>query len=106
MSKLIEWHNQSKEKMHPIKLAALFHGRFEQIHPFEDGNGRVGRFLVNVILLKRKYPPIIIRKSQRVSYLKALQDFDNKYSANLERFILEKFKETYRKFFEVYIKYL
>ncbi|MBU3912762.1 MAG: Fic family protein [Nanoarchaeota archaeon] len=106
MSKLIEWYNQNREKTHPIKLAALFHGRFEQIHPFEDGNGRVGRLLVNVILLKSKYPPVIIRKSQRLSYLKTLQDFDKKYSKNLERFILEKFKETYRKFFEVYIKYL
>ena len=106
MSKLIEWYNQNKTAIHPVNLAAVFHGRFEHIHPFEDGNGRVGRFLINVILVKSKYPPLIIRKSQRISYLKALENFDNNHADTLKRFILEKFKETYKKFFEVYIKYL
>ena len=106
MEKLIKWYGENKEKFHPLKLASLFHGKFEQIHPFEDGNGRVGRFLINIILVNNKYPPLIIRKSQRISYLTALEKFDNKYSGTLERFILEKFKETYRKFFEIYFKYL
>jgi Fic family protein len=106
ISKLINWYHENKENFHPLKLASLFHGKFEQIHPFEDGNGRVGRFLINVILINHKYPPLIIRKSQRVSYLTALEKFDNRYSPALERFILEKFKETYKKFFEIYVKYL
>lgn len=106
MEKLIKWYKENKGKFHPLKLAALFHGKFEQIHPFEDGNGRVGRFLINIILVNNKYPPLIIRRSQRISYLTALEKFDNKYSKTLERFILEKFKETYKKFFEIYIKYL
>ncbi|MBS3091935.1 Fic family protein [Candidatus Pacearchaeota archaeon] len=106
MDNLIKWYHDNKSKIHPIKLAALFHGKFEQIHPFEDGNGRVGRFLINVILIKNKYPPLIIRKSQRISYLGALTKFDAKYTDNLERFILERFKETYSKFFEIYVKYL
>lgn len=106
MNNLIKWYETNKNKIHPIKLAALFHGRFEQIHPFEDGNGRVGRFLINVILIKRKYPPLIIRKSQRIKYLKALDNFDHKHSDTLERFILERFKETYEKFFEIYVKYI
>ena len=106
MDNLINWYNQNKYDIHPIKLAALFHGKFEQIHPFEDGNGRVGRFLINIMLIDNKYPPLIIRKSQRLSYLKALENFDNKHTDNLERFILEKFKDTYKKFFEVYVKYI
>jgi len=106
MDKLIKWYKDNKEKMHPVKLAALFHGRFEQIHPFQDGNGRVGRFLINVILTKHRYPPLIIRKSQRIAYLKALGDFDIKHTNNLERLILERFKDTYRKFFEMYVKYV
>lgn len=106
MKKLIKWYDENKERFHPLKLAALFHGKFEEIHPFEDGNGRVGRFLINVILMENKYPPLIIRKSQRISYLTALEKFDKKHSETLERFILEKFKETYKKFFEVYVKYL
>ncbi|MEK6915172.1 MAG: Fic family protein [Nanoarchaeota archaeon] len=106
MDNLIRWYNDNIEKIHPIKLASIFHGKFEQIHPFEDGNGRVGRFLINIILIKNKYPPLIIRKSQRVHYLKSLDDFDNNHKDSLERFILERFKETYSKFFEIYVKYV
>jgi len=106
MTKLIEYYNKNKDKIHPIKLAAIFHGKFEQIHPFEDGNGRVGRILINLILIKNKYSPLIIRKSQRIAYLSSLEAFDNKHSQKLERFILDKFKNTYKNFFEVYIKYM
>lgn len=106
MDNLIKWYNTEKLNIHPLKIASLFHGKFEEIHPFEDGNGRVGRFLINVILIENKYPPIIIRKSQRLAYLNALEKFDNNYQDTLIRFILEKFKETYKKFFEIYIKYL
>ena len=106
MANLIKWYNNNKEKIHPIKIASLFHGKFEQIHPFEDGNGRVGRFLINVILINNKYPPLVIRKSQRTAYLTALEKFDKKHTDTLERFILKRFKETYKKFFEIYIQYI
>ena len=106
MANLVEWYHKNKSKIHPLKLASLFHGKFEQIHPFQDGNGRVGRFLINAMLINENYPPLIIRKSQRISYLTALEKFDNNYSKTLERFFLEKFKETYRKFFEIYIRYI
>jgi len=106
MSKLIKFYKNNIKKINPIKLSALFHGKFEQIHPFEDGNGRVGRFLSILILIKERYPPLIIRNSQRIAYLKALTDFDKKYTVNLERFFLRKFKDTYKKFFGVYIKYI
>ncbi len=106
MNKLLRHYERNSGKIHPLELAAQFHGVFERIHPFEDGNGRVGRFLINVILVNKGYPPLIIRKTQRIAYFKCLEDFDNGYKENLERFILEKFKDTYRKFFEVYVKYL
>ena len=106
MNDLIHWYEKSIESMHPLNVSAIFHGRFERIHPFEDGNGRVGRVLSNVILMKNRYPPMIIRKSQRLSYLKVLEDYDNGYEWSLKRFFLRRFKDTYRKFFEVYIGYL
>ena len=106
MKKLIIWYNKGLENTHPLKVSALFHGKFEKIHPFSDGNGRVGRFLSNVILREHKYPPIIIRKTQRDSYIKCLQDFHRGYTQNLERFFLEKYKKTYAKFFAVYLKYI
>jgi len=106
MKELVKWYDKNIEKMHPLQVSALFHGTFEKIHPFEDGNGRVGRFLSNIILLDNNYPPLIIRKSQRTSYIKCLQDFHRGYTENLERFFLEKYKKTYRNFFSVYLKYV
>jgi len=106
MYDLIKWYNKSLENMHPLKVSALFHGRFERIHPFSDGNGRVGRFLSNIILMEHKYPPTIIRKTQRGSYIKCLQDFHRGHTSNLERFFLDKYKKTYRKFFAAYLKYI
>ncbi|MBI4895305.1 MAG: Fic family protein [Candidatus Aenigmarchaeota archaeon] len=106
MKELISWYNNEIKTNHPLQVASIFHGKFEKIHPFADGNGRVGRFIINSILVNNGYPPLIIRKTLRESYISALQAFDNKHKDNLERFMLEKFKDTYRKFFEVYIKYI
>lgn len=105
MKKLLDWFKK-ENKMHPLQKAAHFHARFEKIHPFDDGNGRVGRFLINVILVNKGYAPLIIRKSHRLSYLKCLNDYDNGYTLNLERFMLEKYKKTFEKFFKVYVKYI
>ncbi|ODS42299.1 MAG: hypothetical protein MSIBF_02915 [Candidatus Altiarchaeales archaeon IMC4] len=106
MTKLIDWHNAALKDMHPLQVSAVFHGRFEHIHPFQDGNGRVGRFLSNVILVNNGYPPLIIRKTKRMSYLAALDAFDRGHKEKPERFFLDNFKDTYRKFFEIYLKYL
>ena len=106
MDRLISWYNSNMGRLHPIVLASIFHGRFEKIHPFEDGNGRVGRFLVNVILTSAGYPPLIIRRTTRTAYMSCPSAFDNSHYDNLKRFFLEKFKDTYRKFFEVYVKYV
>lgn len=59
----------------PLRVAAL-HCRFEQIHPFIDGNGRTGRLLLNLILVRLGYPPAIIYKSQRTKYMTALRKAD------------------------------
>lgn len=55
----------------PEKVAAI-HARFERIHPFLDGNGRAGRLLLNLILVRLGYPPAIVYKRQRNDYLRAL----------------------------------
>ena len=106
MTKLINWYNENIEKIHPLIVAAIFHSRFEKIHPFEDGNGRVGRFLVNTILVNNGYPPIIIRKTSRTAYFTCLESADNGQYDKMERFLIEKFKNTYKNFFEIYIKYI
>ena len=106
MGKLVDWYNEVKLKRHPLKIAADFHGRFEKIHPFEDGNGRVGRILINAILLDNGYPPLIIRKTMRTSYFSSLEAYDNGYKGKLELFLIDKFKKTFRNFFKVYIDYI
>lgn len=106
MESLLEWYVQNRDKLHPLKLAASFHGRFEKIHPFEDGNGRIGRILINAIFLEQGYPPLIIRKTTRMAYFSALEAFDNGYELKLERFLLSKLEDTFEKFFHIYIQYL
>ena len=59
----------------PLALARL-HCRFEQIHPFLDGNGRAGRLVLNLMLVRLGYPPVIIYKRQRLQYLQALRRTD------------------------------
>ncbi len=59
----------------PAAIADL-HCRFEQIHPFLDGNGRTGRLVLNLLLIRLGYPPIILYKAQRSRYLQALRRAD------------------------------
>jgi len=55
---------------------ARMHSRFESIHPFRDGNGRTGRLVVNLLLVRRGYPPAIIYNRERPKYINALTRAD------------------------------
>ena len=59
-----------------LKAAAYFHARFEYIHPFADGNGRVGRTLLNYFLMTQGHPPIIIYDEHKAVYYSALETYD------------------------------
>lgn len=76
MNLLLRWYNQYNKSLHPLVLASLFHHKFENVHPFSDGNGRTGRIVVNCILLINEYPPLIIQKKNRSEYLRALSEAD------------------------------
>jgi len=71
MNSLVKFINSSK--YNPVELAARAHYKFEKIHPFGDGNGRIGRLLMNYILWRAGYPMLIIEYKKRRSYYKALQ---------------------------------
>jgi Fic family protein len=71
MQELIDWYRQEKN-MHPVEIAALLHYKFVCIHPFDDGNGRVSRLLMNYVLLSNNLPPIIIKSEDKANYLRAL----------------------------------
>jgi len=61
---------------HPVTHSAVHHAWFERIHPFTDGNGRVGRLLLNYMLIQEGYPPAVILRAQRNGYLSALRRAD------------------------------
>jgi Fic family protein len=64
------------EGAHDMERLAYLHHRFEQIHPFLDGNGRTGRLLLNLMLVRRGYVPVVIESRRRNRYLDCLQDAD------------------------------
>ena len=80
MEQLLESYINSTE--HIIPRLARFHIEFEGIHPFIDGNGRTGRLLVNMELMKAGYPPIDIKFSDRVAYYKAFDEYYEKNNLN------------------------
>ena len=84
MNELMEWYRSEKNGLHPITLAAMFHYKFVRIHPFDDGNGRVARLLMNYVLLKNGFPPVIIKSADKANYLDTLHDAD---VGNYEPFI-------------------
>jgi Fic family protein len=77
MNRLIKLVNRTK--INPVELSARVHYRFEKIHPFGDGNGRIGRLLVNHILWHNGYPMIIIEFKTRSSYYRALQRDEERF---------------------------
>ena len=78
MTDLVDWYNAAEKegKYSPVELAALFHYRYIRIHPFEDGNGRIARLLVNYILTRHDYPMIVVRSRNKSDYLEALHAAD------------------------------
>lgn len=77
MDLLLKWYERNKRHLHPLVIATIFHHKFEKIHPFMDGNGRVGRMLLNFILLNSNYPPLIVHRKKRDKYLQALRIADH-----------------------------
>ncbi len=92
MNELIKFINNSK--INKVELAARAHYRFEKIHPFGDGNGRVGRILMNYILWHSGYPILIIEYKKRKSYYRALQ----KGEEGFFNYFLKRYLSTHKKF--------
>lgn len=76
MGILLKWAKENEGKFHPIVFASIFHQKFEKIHPFADGNGRTGRVILNYMLMKEGFPPLIVQKNNRADYLKNLSKAD------------------------------
>jgi Fic family protein len=67
----MSWVNARLGLQHPVIIAAVAHYNFARIHPFDDGNGRGARFLMNLIFMKRGLPPAVISNADRQDYIEA-----------------------------------
>ncbi len=78
MQELMDSYRSNKEnpEIHPIVLAAYFHHQFVAIHPFDDGNGRMTRLLMNLIIMQEHYPPVVVKNDERNEYYLALSQAD------------------------------
>jgi Fic family protein len=79
MEELMTWYknNLKNRKIHPLMFAAEFHYRFIRIHPFDDGNGRIVRILMNLLLMQKGLPPVIVKTKDKENYYRALQQADS-----------------------------
>jgi len=97
MTELINNYKKNKDD-NPVKKIAVFHIQFECIHPFIDGNGRVGRLLANLELMKAGYPPVDIKFTERKEYYDSLSEYDltgrtEKFERMFAEYVLERIEE-------------
>jgi Fic family protein len=77
MKELLEWLRKNPEELRPVEMAVVFHYKLVSTHPFDDGNGRVARLLMNLLLIKHGYPMTVIRNYDRRRYYDTLRKADN-----------------------------
>lgn len=96
MHELMQWYNEARhnKNIHPSVLAAFVHHRFVAIHPFDDGNGRLARILMNLIMMKNGYPPAIIKLKERTDYYAALNQADKNEYVPIIEFVAEAVSES------------
>jgi prophage maintenance system killer protein len=92
MADLLVWYRRQigGEQQHPVITAALLHHQFVAIHPFDDGNGRMARIFMNLVLMQSGFPPVIIPLAERDAYYFALGKADAGETNDLVTYIAEK----------------
>ncbi len=88
MAALCRWITDAEGKRHPGVIAAVAHYNMVRIHPFDDGNGRGARILMNLILLKAGFPPAVVKNEDRAAYLDSLRQADAGVFEPFSRFVL------------------
>ncbi len=98
MQQFTEEYIKNKDKEHPVDLAARMHYRFVAIHPFGDGNGRIGRLIMNFILQKHQFPFMIITYKNRGSYYKALRWANKKGDYEFVKYFVRRYISEYKQY--------
>lgn len=93
LEKLVKWYNENTGKLNPIELAALFHLRFYMIHPFEDGNKRVSRLLLNKAFFDSSYPMLNISKNTQKYFDALIKSVEKKDEKPFVEFVYGQFME-------------
>lgn len=99
---LMEWLNKQKNKINPVELAAVFHYKLVNIHPFFDGNGRTARLAMNLLLMKAGYPLVVILKNDRKKYYDVLEKADAGDYKPLVKFVAQAVERS----LDIYLKTL
>jgi Fic family protein len=86
MEAFVRWHESDGSLLHPVELAARTHADFVKIHPFMDGNGRTARLLMNLDLMRKGFPPIVLPVERRLAYYDSLDTahIEGDYTAFLD----------------------
>jgi len=89
MTELTDWYEKKEREhqLHPLLLASIFHHEFVAIHPFDDGNGRMGRIIMNFALMRGGYPVAVVPVTNRMAYYDALQEADEGNYVPIVQFI-------------------
>jgi len=93
---MYKWYSANKNKLHPFELAVMIHSNITWIHPFEDGNGRTSRAIMNWILMNKGFPMFFIPFEKREEYYNVLEEFDKKnnkkYVAGMFKLIIDQIR--------------
>lgn len=99
MKRFLGWYDTAKGILHPFELASLVHLKIVKIHPFRDGNGRIARLLMNLILLRHGYPLLNIFNDEKLLYYMVLQKYDyDQKERGFVRYLFEVFVGQYRNY--------
>lgn len=101
MEFLVTWINSHINSLHPIIVSSIAHYNMVRIHPFDDGNGRGARILMNLIMLKKKYVPIIVKTEERRKYIQAITQVAQTDLNSFIEFIVQSSIKTQESMIEV-----
>lgn len=95
MDRTFRLYRSDRATRHPVERAALLHNRVVRVHPFTDGNGRTARLLMNGVLMKGRFPPVIIEARNKESYYAMIEKGDGGDDAPFARFLARQLLEQY-----------